>query len=601
MGYKVDVGAPEEGDEEAIRKEAKTDIRERGCADVLLLLGCMGLFDLFRATGKLTYIMDAITLLEWAVRGTMQYNFQAKILLARLYCHHGVGGFARAFQLYRSLEFKHIQLDTLTHLLLSDAMRFGFNHLGIDICEQVAYFHKQQAKSAPDMTRLAFQHNSYAQVQEFAELRSRLEHSHQLAVSKVEHVHARAACEPNTFEGLDDLIRPCTRQSSEAFDGEMKRMVCNSDHKVLLCWDRSAELQSLLCRPSDSVALSSYALPSPHYVKRKAGSKTWELAPFQKAFLRLRRASLLMLQHTLHRNPSELRRALGLFKADLKLLALTGGTTPCAFGADMWGLVEIVFAVSASVIEANMGLIGGLPVGEVFKLWDGVEHQMQLAQECVARLSSCLCALTVQQMSEEGQPVTLVSAEAVPQLAIFASHAGQWVPICLQVCSALVPTPGPLKKIRVDDHEAFVDRCAEVRGSVRAAADAVRSALTAMIAATKKASPGTLTATELRSKSPFEGMTGGALYYPRETIEGLTLPVLPEKAQERAAATATRMLHARQSVLPMLLEEEGMLSAMESAYTEAQSSLHLSLQCCRHTLANGLNTLKRFKVPKSHS
>ena len=49
-----------------------------------------------------------------------KFNYHIKVMAIRLYCL--LGALQPAYELYKSFECKHIQMDTFTHILLDDAL-----------------------------------------------------------------------------------------------------------------------------------------------------------------------------------------------------------------------------------------------------------------------------------------------------------------------------------------------------------------------------------------------------------------------------------------------------------------------------------------------
>ena len=77
------------------------------------------------------FLLECIVLLE-AGRAESGYNYQFTLLLMRVYL--AVGAFVPAVDLFEKLDVKHVMLDSLTYLILDDAVRFGFFDEARSVC-----------------------------------------------------------------------------------------------------------------------------------------------------------------------------------------------------------------------------------------------------------------------------------------------------------------------------------------------------------------------------------------------------------------------------------------------------------------------------------
>lgn len=93
--------------------------------DDFIIIATHALYDCFLKSGKknLHFIWQAVALVEDALRRS-QFNFQFKLLLIRFYMHLGV--FKRPYDLFRTMEVKHVILDSLGYIITDSARSFGF-------------------------------------------------------------------------------------------------------------------------------------------------------------------------------------------------------------------------------------------------------------------------------------------------------------------------------------------------------------------------------------------------------------------------------------------------------------------------------------------
>jgi N-terminal acetyltransferase B complex non-catalytic subunit len=78
--------------------------------DEFVILAAHTLLDLYNEHKQAALLIQAITLLETALVKSI-HNFQIKLLLVRMYTMMGV--YKRSFEIYRTMEIKQIQFDTM--------------------------------------------------------------------------------------------------------------------------------------------------------------------------------------------------------------------------------------------------------------------------------------------------------------------------------------------------------------------------------------------------------------------------------------------------------------------------------------------------------
>lgn len=78
--------------------------------DEFVILASHILLDLYKQDHQISFLIQAICLLETALVKSI-HNFQIKLVLVRLYTMIGV--YKRSFEIYRTMEIKQIQFDTM--------------------------------------------------------------------------------------------------------------------------------------------------------------------------------------------------------------------------------------------------------------------------------------------------------------------------------------------------------------------------------------------------------------------------------------------------------------------------------------------------------
>ncbi|KAL6045535.1 N-alpha-acetyltransferase 25, NatB auxiliary subunit [Balamuthia mandrillaris] len=173
---------------------SKKEETENGHGDDLALLSAYVLVDIYRHRNEQKYLLAAIVLLEYLLTQS-KHNFQAKLLLINLYSR--IGTMHRAKDLFHSMHIKHIQLDSLTHLILHPLINGGFSEEALEICRKIRRFHAARTEEIPDLLAGPYRSQNYQKITEFLSFESRLERSQQLAITVTEEVLLHVQSNPS--------------------------------------------------------------------------------------------------------------------------------------------------------------------------------------------------------------------------------------------------------------------------------------------------------------------------------------------------------------------------------------------------------------------
>ncbi|KAF5381081.1 hypothetical protein D9615_004014 [Tricholomella constricta] len=173
-------------------------------ADDLALLTANVLVNLWRLTSDEQYVLNAVTLLEFALTKSKQ-SFQSRLILIRLY--RLLGAPSLALEHYRLMGIKQVQHDTLSHLILSRASTFSLASTG-DItlateCLESTQIYLSNSQETADYVVRAFTGEKYSQIPEFITFEDRLDSSLQRDIVKMEHLRMRLSHEPITSDIID--------------------------------------------------------------------------------------------------------------------------------------------------------------------------------------------------------------------------------------------------------------------------------------------------------------------------------------------------------------------------------------------------------------
>lgn len=159
------------------------DTQENMHGEELVTLAVTSLIQLFLRTRHPGYVVEAIILLEFGL-ALRKHSFQYKIMLISLYST--VFCSSVALEWYKTMDVKNILIETFSHHMLIPLMRsMLWSELDSMLGETVK-FHEDYAKEAADIVIVAYRHCNYSKVLEFVQFKDRLQHSHNLLLSKVE-------------------------------------------------------------------------------------------------------------------------------------------------------------------------------------------------------------------------------------------------------------------------------------------------------------------------------------------------------------------------------------------------------------------------------
>ncbi|KAG2237856.1 N-acetyltransferase B complex non catalytic subunit-domain-containing protein [Thamnidium elegans] len=151
--------------------------------DEFVILASHILLDLYNHHKQAGILIQAISLLEIALTKSI-HNFQIKLILVRMYIMLGV--YKRPFEIYRTMEIKQIQFDTMIHYFTDRVASLGcVNELETLLHDSLSIYKSNEVET-PEMLVKAYQYGTFSKIQEFIEFRRRLDTSLQHAISRTE-------------------------------------------------------------------------------------------------------------------------------------------------------------------------------------------------------------------------------------------------------------------------------------------------------------------------------------------------------------------------------------------------------------------------------
>ncbi|KAL6448145.1 hypothetical protein ACFW04_000276 [Cataglyphis niger] len=152
-------------------------------ADPYILLATHLLHQLWVDTNDASFLYKAMSLLEHGLLSS-PVNFHIKILLVRIYLEAGL--VVAADHTFALLDVKHLQLDSLGHLYAPLLAPLGNLPLASTTLDHTAKFFIANYKDSADHLTFAYKYGSFIKIQEFVELRERLDNSFHFAMTTVD-------------------------------------------------------------------------------------------------------------------------------------------------------------------------------------------------------------------------------------------------------------------------------------------------------------------------------------------------------------------------------------------------------------------------------
>ncbi|KAL0476328.1 N-alpha-acetyltransferase auxiliary subunit [Acrasis kona] len=190
---------------------------------------------------------DAILLLEYGLAKS-SYNFQFKCLLIRLYSVLGASGGQRIFQTFMTgLELKHIQWETLSHLIWNELGAYGNYKKQKQVNDKILEFYfGEHLKDTPELTALPYRTGAYSKIDEFVKFKHRLDRSHQVHQSQIQMAYLELVrMRSNHFASdISEFLKTALDTFDQSSSSSSLEYVCNHDMSVLLHFDKPT-IQSL--------------------------------------------------------------------------------------------------------------------------------------------------------------------------------------------------------------------------------------------------------------------------------------------------------------------------------------------------------------------
>ncbi|RIA93418.1 N-acetyltransferase B complex non catalytic subunit-domain-containing protein [Glomus cerebriforme] len=149
---------------------------ENQYSDEFVILASHMLIDLHNRKGQNSFLFQAIFLLEKALDKSKN-NFQFKLILIRLY--EALGTYLKPLELYKTMDIKHVQLDTMSHYICARSSSFAFYEEATQACYDTLPIYRNNEVETPEMIVQAYKYATFSKIQEFIQFRKELDNSMQ--------------------------------------------------------------------------------------------------------------------------------------------------------------------------------------------------------------------------------------------------------------------------------------------------------------------------------------------------------------------------------------------------------------------------------------
>lgn len=201
-------------------------------ADVYILLATHLLHQMWHETGEAVYLYRAIELLERCLSKSTS-NFHIKIVLTRMYIE--VGFIGAADYVFVLLDAKQIQLDSLGFLHVPLLAPMGLLSHASHNLDHTAKFFVGNSKDSADQLTFAYKYGSFLKIQEFVDLRERLEKSVYFALTTVDKMLIELTWSESSTAFLYSLANMHVQPYEDTISWDLLRD--NRDLEVVIGWE----------------------------------------------------------------------------------------------------------------------------------------------------------------------------------------------------------------------------------------------------------------------------------------------------------------------------------------------------------------------------
>ncbi|PKC15902.1 TPR-like protein [Rhizophagus irregularis] len=216
---------------DALQYGSKLLDTENQYGDEFVILASHILIDLHNRKDQNSFLFYAIFLLDKALHKS-KYNFQFKLLLIRLY--QALGIILEPLELYKSMDIKHVQLDTMSHYICARSSSFAIYEDVTQACYDTLPIYRSNDVETPEMIVQAYKYATFSKIQEFIQFRKELDNSQQKVLIDREIIRLEFLSVSKDFKGaIEYLEREIDISDLNYDDSFCKSLYDNRDFVVM--------------------------------------------------------------------------------------------------------------------------------------------------------------------------------------------------------------------------------------------------------------------------------------------------------------------------------------------------------------------------------
>lgn len=196
----------------------------------LIILAVYSLLDLFGSKPSISCIIQSLAMLKRGIQENA-FNFELKLLAIRLY--EKIGALKPALSLFKSLDIKNIQLDTLSFVVSDLASTLGSFDESIILAVENLVIYQSNKRETPEMVIQAYRYGTFSKITEFIIFWEHLEYSIQRLLSSREIVRIEMMRNIKSISELANYLGNLNSENIPFFDKTPEIIHDNRDKDIM--------------------------------------------------------------------------------------------------------------------------------------------------------------------------------------------------------------------------------------------------------------------------------------------------------------------------------------------------------------------------------
>ncbi|VVC35507.1 Hypothetical protein CINCED_3A005317 [Cinara cedri] len=204
--------------------------------DTFVIMMAHLMYDIWVENNRLTYIREAIVVLEYAF-ALSPSNFHIKLLLLKFY--HMLGASDASNIAYINLEIKNTQLDSLGYLHTFQMFNEGRFQIASKLYSTTVRFFSHNYREVADHLTISYKFGSFIKIIEFVEFREKLKYSIHHSMCIIEN-HFISLLDVDSYDDCLEIVLKMNDAPEIASESHLKKMINNRDYSVLINYNSSS-------------------------------------------------------------------------------------------------------------------------------------------------------------------------------------------------------------------------------------------------------------------------------------------------------------------------------------------------------------------------